>query len=78
MFMAPLFYDEAQAAAVKSERVWWKWLLVGFLSTICLPGQHPKKPQGLIKIVSSFIAKVKIGLKSSEIRFDFYEEPYFQ
>lgn len=76
--MVPLFYDEAQAAAVKSERVWWKWLLVGFLSTICLPGQHPKEPQGLIKIIESFTAKVEIGLKSSEIRFDFYEDPYFQ
>lgn len=37
-----------------------------------------KKKQGLIKIIASFIAKVKIGLKSSEIRFDFYEEPYVQ
>lgn len=44
-FTVLLLYDEAQAAVVEAEQVGWKWVPAGFLTTICLPGQHNKEPR---------------------------------
>lgn len=44
VFVALLLYHDAHAVVVEDGRFWFQWVPVGFLSAICLPGQHPKTP----------------------------------